>query len=304
MGMRSLQLERQILSVYDNVKDPILPSSPDVDGFCDECGFETEVIHDVSAGDIVCTNCGCVIKSHTVVETVFGKGLGGYGFGTTDSAKLDMLTGQKAKENGKTRKWYKFLLKRAANEEMDALCDDSVVRDFAKILFEKYTDRLEKVHDRQKVIDACLAAAESRVRRVARRGRRELLSFNCSNCGERFDCKKARRVHTCIETEIVQTRRSGRRGRVMKEAVETERKSPVIKETIEAERRDGLEVNDKQKENRTMISKSQSAVELNPENGSRAVSKSLKLLNGNETSKVKTIATERTSKKKRKRIKL
>mmetsp|Transcript_17994 Transcript_17994/g.22106 ORF Transcript_17994/g.22106 Transcript_17994/m.22106 type:complete len:251 (+) Transcript_17994:481-1233(+) len=197
MGTRSLNLERQILNVFDNVKEPLLASNPDVAGFCRECGVAAEVIHDGCSGDTVCTQCGVVITAHKVVETVFGAGLGGYSNGSADSAKLDLLTGEKANNGGRTRKWYKFLMKRVANEIIDGLCNDDVVRSFAKILFEKYTDRLEIVRDREKVIEACVAAAESRIRRLARKGSSNLLQFKCKTCHAVFNCKKERRFHQC-----------------------------------------------------------------------------------------------------------
>eukprot|EP00924_Labyrinthula_sp_SR-Ha-C_P009243 augustus_masked-scaffold_2-processed-gene-17.44-mRNA-1 protein AED:1.00 eAED:1.00 QI:0/0/0/0/1/1/3/0/418 len=154
MPKSTTALIQEILTIYDEEKAKSTLnnakfytekfSSPKL--ICKNCGKEAPVFLDSKAGDTVCTNCGFVLNEREVVETQFGRGAGGYSTGSTDSDKLDLVTGTKHKEHGRTRKYYKTVLKRKANEIIDGLVgEDDQVSELAKAMFEKYSATLEQL---------------------------------------------------------------------------------------------------------------------------------------------------------------
>ena len=196
---RCLQLESKVLLAFESERERYtsISSPPHLRQRCTDCRAHTLMVHDCASGDTICKNCGVVSTHHHRVETPYGRGVGGYSQGSVDGIKLDLLTGAKALEGGRTRKYYKTLLKRAANNEIDGLVNDEAVRETAKLMFQRFTDRLDVVRDRAKVIQACISAAESRTRRIARAGV-ATPQFRCSKCELTFSSKKERRFHACL----------------------------------------------------------------------------------------------------------
>lgn len=213
VARRSLQLESQILRAYDGSlnrrQKDLLPRSSK---FCRECARETIVVWDKASGDSICVECGVVLMQHERVDTPYGRGMGGYSAGSLDSLKLDLITGAKAIEGGRTRKYYKTLLKRAAESEIDGLVNDENVRETAKIMFQRYTEKLDVVRHRSRIISACIAAAESRIRRIARQGH-ETPEFPCKDCGMTFSSKKERRFHKCSDMMNNRTRKARKKNK-------------------------------------------------------------------------------------------
>ena len=199
---RCLQLESKVLLAFETERDRYTPgvdvTASQLNQRCADCRKVTAMVSDRASGDTICMNCGMVSMQHQRVETAYGRGVGGYSQGSVDGIKLDLMTGAKALEGGRTRKYYKTLLKRSANNEIDGLVNDETVRETAKLMFERFTDRLDVVRDRAKVIQACIAAAESRTRRLARGGL-ATPEFRCSTCEVTFTSKKERRFHVCVQ---------------------------------------------------------------------------------------------------------
>lgn len=198
-GERSLQLENAILRAYENGRDchSMVENVEELKQMCRDCHSQTIMVTDRKSGDRICMSCGVVCMQHERVDSPYGRGVGGYSNGSVDGLKLDLMTGAKAIEGGRTRKYYKTILKRVAGNEIDGLVHDENIRETSKIMFARFTDKLDVVRNRDKVIRACVAAAESRARRYAKQGH-DGLKFRCGKCQRNFTCKKDRRFHTCV----------------------------------------------------------------------------------------------------------
>lgn len=203
---KPVQLIQEILAAYDEEKQKSTLNEAKFytrkynkpNRFCRDCGKETPVVLDSKAGDTVCDKCGLVLNEREIVETPFGRGSGGYSHGSADSDKLDLLTGTKHKEHGRTRRWYKTWLKRKVGEEIDGIIGHTEqVADLAKAMFAKYSDRLEQIRNREQVVEACISAAQLRIQQKERVHESRRLKFKCKRCKVAYSTKQDLRYHSC-----------------------------------------------------------------------------------------------------------
>lgn len=203
---RERELIEEILRIYDAEKAKAAANeakyyaakftSPLL--ICSDCKARTPAILDKKAGDTVCSECGLVLNSREMIETQYGRGAGGYSKKSADSDKLDLLTGKKHKEHGRTRRYYKIWLAKKAGQEIEGLIgNDERLCELAKVMFEKYSDTLEVVRSRDQVIEACIAAAERKLKSKAIQSGMKQLEFRCKKCQQIYSSKQDLRFHRC-----------------------------------------------------------------------------------------------------------
>lgn len=199
-------LVQEILRIYDEEKRKAASdeakfystkfTSPIL--ICTDCKARTPAILDKKAGDTVCTECGLVLNAREMVETQYGRGAGGYSKGTSDSDKLDLMTGKRHIENGRTRRYYKTMLAKKVGKEIEGLVgNDNKICELAKAMFEKYSNTLETVRNRDVVIESCIKAADTKLKLKAKVHEIKKLEFKCKKCDQVYSTKQDLKYHVC-----------------------------------------------------------------------------------------------------------
>lgn len=207
---------------------------------CKYCSTQAPCVVDESHGSVVCTGCGCVIDT-VLREDVFGRGAAQYSRAEEDQMHsrclaLDRATGEKALRGGHTTKAYKIKLVGRAARDLLEMCPDQRVYDIAVVMFRSYSDARDKVHEYDKVLNACVLNAVQYLKQSAPSSSLPVSAnppcFSCDSCKLDFSCKKDVRMHSCSASS--RGGRAGQEKRQRSESPFSEKTSSAVSEYAES----------------------------------------------------------------------